>query len=252
MTLFKSISPGAICGLLAVILATATASTFAQTTLPSAPPVAVKYSPPTDSTILQTTFVAWDSLTVRFTPVGQNRFVWNNPTPTLEKIRDAHHDAPARDDLSRRPSPPVGGNSPHQGRPNRSIDQWPKAPRRARLTDFLRIQRSPQHKEHRRHACYLLCNEFLHRPDSHRPRQARNRTICARKTPLIHHRLQCYSTNTNRHRLNRENPQFPNPDIPFPSKATSPPSTPAKPPKKNSSTPATNSSSSTPANSKPR
>lgn len=57
------------------------------TTLPSvSTPVEVKYSPPTHTTMLGTTFVDWDSLVPKYTPVGQLRSVFDDPTPTLEKL----------------------------------------------------------------------------------------------------------------------------------------------------------------------
>jgi quercetin dioxygenase-like cupin family protein len=49
-------------------------------------PISVTYSPPSRSTPLGTTFVDWDSLPVRVTPLGQSRAVFDNPTPTLEKL----------------------------------------------------------------------------------------------------------------------------------------------------------------------
>jgi quercetin dioxygenase-like cupin family protein len=48
--------------------------------------ISVKYAPPAQSTVLGTTFVDWDSLTVRTTAVGEQRPVFDNPTPTLEKL----------------------------------------------------------------------------------------------------------------------------------------------------------------------
>ncbi len=51
-----------------------------------AQPVANNYVPPTHAATLGTTFVDWDSLAVRITPVGQQRAVFDNPTPTLEKF----------------------------------------------------------------------------------------------------------------------------------------------------------------------
>jgi quercetin dioxygenase-like cupin family protein len=49
-------------------------------------PVSVPYSPPSRSMVLGTTFVDWDALAVRYTPIGQSRSVFDNPTPTLEKF----------------------------------------------------------------------------------------------------------------------------------------------------------------------
>jgi quercetin dioxygenase-like cupin family protein len=51
-----------------------------------AAPVSVTYTPPSHPTPLVTTFVSWDSLAARTTPVGQTRAVFDNPTPTLEKF----------------------------------------------------------------------------------------------------------------------------------------------------------------------
>lgn len=51
-----------------------------------AQPVAATYAPPAQTTPLGTTFVDWDSLTVRTTAVGQSRAVFDNPTATLEKF----------------------------------------------------------------------------------------------------------------------------------------------------------------------
>jgi quercetin dioxygenase-like cupin family protein len=77
----------AICGLAIAMLAGAAATAFGQETRPSmVRPVSVPYSPPSHLTPLGTTFVDWDSLTVRFTPVGQSRSVFDNPTPTLPKF----------------------------------------------------------------------------------------------------------------------------------------------------------------------
>ena len=44
------------------------------------------YAPPSQATPLGTTFVDYDSLIVRITPVGQQRAVFDAPTPTLEKF----------------------------------------------------------------------------------------------------------------------------------------------------------------------
>jgi quercetin dioxygenase-like cupin family protein len=43
-------------------------------------------APPAQPSVLGTTFVNWDSLTARGTPVGEQRAVFDNPTPTLEKL----------------------------------------------------------------------------------------------------------------------------------------------------------------------
>jgi quercetin dioxygenase-like cupin family protein len=78
---------GAIFGLVVVLLGGAVATASGADTQPSTvPPVALSYSPPGHSTVLGTTFVDWDSLTVRSTPIGQSRSVFDNPTPTLEKF----------------------------------------------------------------------------------------------------------------------------------------------------------------------
>ncbi|MGC1186442.1 MAG: cupin domain-containing protein [Candidatus Acidiferrales bacterium] len=49
-------------------------------------PIAVKYGPPSQTAVLGTTFVDWDALTVRTTANGEQRAVFDNPTPTLEKF----------------------------------------------------------------------------------------------------------------------------------------------------------------------
>ncbi len=46
----------------------------------------VTYTPPVNSIVLGSTFVDWDSITAQATPVGQQRAVFDNPTPTLEKF----------------------------------------------------------------------------------------------------------------------------------------------------------------------
>jgi uncharacterized cupin superfamily protein len=51
-----------------------------------AEPASVTYQPPSHSATLGTTFVDWDSLAVRPTPVGLIRVVFDNPTATLEKL----------------------------------------------------------------------------------------------------------------------------------------------------------------------
>jgi quercetin dioxygenase-like cupin family protein len=51
-----------------------------------AQPVSAIYSPPTNSTPLGSTFVDWDSLKFKATPVGLYCAVFDNPTPTLEKF----------------------------------------------------------------------------------------------------------------------------------------------------------------------
>jgi quercetin dioxygenase-like cupin family protein len=48
--------------------------------------VSVGYAPPAEERVLSTTFVDWDSLIPRTTPVGEQRAVFDNPTPTLEKF----------------------------------------------------------------------------------------------------------------------------------------------------------------------
>lgn len=49
-------------------------------------PVVVPYAPPSNSAVLGSTFVDWDSLAVNTTAVGHVRPVFDNPTPTLEKL----------------------------------------------------------------------------------------------------------------------------------------------------------------------
>jgi quercetin dioxygenase-like cupin family protein len=56
------------------------------TTALMAQPPSLTYSPPGQSTPIGTTFVDFDSLTTRITPVGQARAVFDAPTPTLEKF----------------------------------------------------------------------------------------------------------------------------------------------------------------------
>lgn len=51
-----------------------------------AEPIAATWAPPSHSNVLGTTFVDWDSLAVRTTPIGQTRAVFDNPTPTLPKL----------------------------------------------------------------------------------------------------------------------------------------------------------------------
>jgi quercetin dioxygenase-like cupin family protein len=85
MTHLASNASAAICIL--ALLGSAAAIVFAAgDTQPSTPPVSVPYSPPTHKNVLGTTFVDWDSLAARYTPVGQVRSVFDNPTPTLEKL----------------------------------------------------------------------------------------------------------------------------------------------------------------------
>jgi quercetin dioxygenase-like cupin family protein len=72
---------------LLTLLGSAITTAFAaDATQPSAPPVSVPYSPPSHKNVLGTTFVDWDSLTARYTPIGQSRSVFDNPTPVLEKF----------------------------------------------------------------------------------------------------------------------------------------------------------------------
>jgi uncharacterized cupin superfamily protein len=71
---------------LGVIVALA-ASAFAADTQPSpSEPVEVRYSPPAHSAVLGTTFVDWDSLLPRYTPVGRAVSVFDNPTAALVKF----------------------------------------------------------------------------------------------------------------------------------------------------------------------
>jgi quercetin dioxygenase-like cupin family protein len=70
-----------------------TASLAAQAPAQSAPaqaatpgPIVVKYAPPSQTTVLGTTFVDWDALAVHTTANGEQRPVFDNPTPTLEKF----------------------------------------------------------------------------------------------------------------------------------------------------------------------
>lgn len=82
----KTIAGGLMYALAVLLLAGAAATALGQTLPTTQESIAVKYSPPSDSTVLHTTFVQWDSLTVRATVIGQSRAVWDNPTPTLEKF----------------------------------------------------------------------------------------------------------------------------------------------------------------------
>jgi quercetin dioxygenase-like cupin family protein len=59
---------------------------LAHVALAAAQTVSVAYAPPAQSAVLGSTFVDWDALTVRSTPAGQQRAVFDNPTPTLEKL----------------------------------------------------------------------------------------------------------------------------------------------------------------------
>jgi len=73
--------------LIAALFGGAIAIASGPETQPAMPqPVSLTYSPPSDPTPLGTTFVDWDSLTVRSTPIGQSRSVFSNPTPTLDKL----------------------------------------------------------------------------------------------------------------------------------------------------------------------
>ena len=48
--------------------------------------IAVTYGPPSHSNILGSTFVNWDAMIAKPTDVGEYRAVFDNPTPTLEKL----------------------------------------------------------------------------------------------------------------------------------------------------------------------
>jgi mannose-6-phosphate isomerase-like protein (cupin superfamily) len=50
------------------------------------PVVSNAYQPPKETTVLETTFVDWDSLIARDTAAGQSRQVFDNPTTTLDKF----------------------------------------------------------------------------------------------------------------------------------------------------------------------
>src|ERR1700677_3542512 len=74
---------GALFGVVGALAAIA----FAADTQPSPPePVEVRYSPPSHPALLATTFVDWDSLVPRYTPVGRSMSVFDNPTPALDKF----------------------------------------------------------------------------------------------------------------------------------------------------------------------
>jgi quercetin dioxygenase-like cupin family protein len=53
---------------------------------PPAPVSVSSYAPPSNPRVLGTTFIDWDSLAPRTTAAGQSRAVFDNPTPTLEKL----------------------------------------------------------------------------------------------------------------------------------------------------------------------
>jgi quercetin dioxygenase-like cupin family protein len=77
----------ALCGFGVAMIGASVMEAYGDTTLPSTTqPVEVRYSPPSHSTPLGTTFVDWDALVPRYTPVGQSRSVFDNPTGTLEKL----------------------------------------------------------------------------------------------------------------------------------------------------------------------
>jgi quercetin dioxygenase-like cupin family protein len=59
---------------------------LAPAALATAQVVSVAYAPPSNSIVLGTTFVDWDSLAAKTTAAGQVRAVFDNPTPTLEKL----------------------------------------------------------------------------------------------------------------------------------------------------------------------
>jgi quercetin dioxygenase-like cupin family protein len=62
-------------------------SALAADTQPSLPePVEVRYSPPSHPAVLGTTFVDWDALVPRYTPVGRSMPVFDNPTAALPKF----------------------------------------------------------------------------------------------------------------------------------------------------------------------
>ncbi|HEY3756896.1 MAG TPA: cupin domain-containing protein [Opitutaceae bacterium] len=62
------------------------AATALVQSLGAAAPIVVKYGPPSHSTPLGTTFVAWDTLVAKPTGVGVMRPVFDNPTPALDKF----------------------------------------------------------------------------------------------------------------------------------------------------------------------
>jgi quercetin dioxygenase-like cupin family protein len=59
---------------------------FAQVSLGVAQTTSLSYSPPAHTTVLQTTSVDWDALIPQSTPAGEERAIFDNPTPTLEKF----------------------------------------------------------------------------------------------------------------------------------------------------------------------
>jgi quercetin dioxygenase-like cupin family protein len=66
------------------ILLVALFSTLAMAA--SAAPILVTYSPPANTAPLGSTFIDWDSLSFRATPVGRYCPVFEQPTPTLAKL----------------------------------------------------------------------------------------------------------------------------------------------------------------------
>jgi len=73
---------------LAASLAAQTPATIApgQTAATPTEPLHAKYAPPSQTTVLGTTFVDWDALAAHTTANGEQRAVFDNPTPTLEKL----------------------------------------------------------------------------------------------------------------------------------------------------------------------
>jgi len=72
--------------MLLIALSALLAPTLAAQTAAPVTPVVVPYAPPASSSVLTSTFVDWDSLIARGTPTGEVRQVFDNPTPTLEKL----------------------------------------------------------------------------------------------------------------------------------------------------------------------
>jgi quercetin dioxygenase-like cupin family protein len=65
----------------------ASAMTAMAQSVPAPVPMTPKYAPPpAGAAMLTTTFVPWEAMMPRTTPVGQARAIFDNPTPTLEKF----------------------------------------------------------------------------------------------------------------------------------------------------------------------
>ena len=153
-----------------------------------AQPNLVKYAPPSQSTPIGTTFVDFDSLTPKITPVGLDRAVLTRPPRPLKNSKCTSRRS-GRECLARPPPPPVGGDAPPQGRRAECVDQRPEAPRRARRPDFLRFARRSQ-CDGRRQAGHVLRHQLLRGPRSHRPGPGGRRAGGAGHAPHLRDRLR--------------------------------------------------------------